>query len=250
MITCNYCHCQKEQVEYYPRYKTCKECIKSRQRDRNKTDKLKERSGSKICNTCSKEKDIQNFRVNRASCLDCERVYGRNYNQRTETRKIWSTNNKDKHRALTARWMKEKYHKDPMYKFQRLQRKRLSSIIKQIKQGYTTDDFHDYVGNVKIIQEWLQFCMTDKMTWENHGSYWHIDHVIPLYHFDFTQNDQIYLGFNWKNLMPINKEENLKKNRNIIKKQVKEHMTNLENFCKEKNIDYNIHIKLFLQHGS
>lgn len=250
IFICNDCNKEKPRNYFYNRYKTCKTCIKRRQRDRNLRDKMKERSGIKICNTCSEEKDIENFRVNRASCLDCERVYGRDYNQRTETRKIWSTNNKEQHRFLVRRWTKEKYQSDPIYKFQQLQRSRLSKVIKKFKQGYSADDFIEYLGNIKIIQEWLEFCMTDNMTWENHGLVWHLDHVIPIYHFDLKNNDQIYLCFNWRNIMPISKEENLQKNRNIQKKQVEQHIINLETFCKEKDIDYQKHIILFLQHTS
>lgn len=250
IFTCNDCGIDKERKAFYNRYKTCKDCIKKRQRDRNKRDKLKERSGLKVCNTCSEEKDIQEFRVNRASCLDCEREYGRDYNQRTETRKIWSDNNKQRHRALTARWIKEKYKNDPMFKFQQIQRKRLSDVVKKFKQGYNTDDFIEYLGKLEILKQWLEFCMTEEMTWDNHGSYWHLDHVIPLFHFDLTINDQIYLCFNWKNVMPLTKEENLQKNRNIIQEQVLEHMTNLQTFCQNKNIDYQNHINLFLQHTS
>ena len=250
VFTCNDCGVDKERKSFYNRYKTCKECIKSRQRDRNKRDKLKERFGSKVCNTCSEEKDIEEFRVNRGSCLNCERVYGRDYNQRTDTRKIWSENNRERHRFLTSRWHNEKLQSDPIYKFKYLQRSRLSSIVKKFKQGYSADDFIEYLGNLQIIQEWLEFCMTEEMTWENHGSYWHLDHVIPLYHFDFSIDNEIYLGFNWKNVMPLTKEENLQKNKNIIKEQVIEHISNLEKFCTEKNINYQNHINLFLQHTS
>jgi hypothetical protein len=153
IFICNDCNKEKPRNYFYNRYKTCKTCIKRRQMDRNLRDKMKERSGIKICNTCSEEKDIENFRVNRASCLDCERVYGRVYNQRTETRKIWSTNNKEQHRFLVRRWTKEKYQSDPIYKFQQLQRSRLSKVIKKFKQGYSADDFIEYLGNIKIIQE-------------------------------------------------------------------------------------------------
>lgn len=43
-MICNICKVEKEKINFYSRYKTCKECVKEKQRARNKTDKLKKRS--------------------------------------------------------------------------------------------------------------------------------------------------------------------------------------------------------------
>ena len=81
MIKCNLCQENKDINQFYKRYKTCKECVKSKQRKRNISDKNKIRSGVKTCNKCKKEHDISLFRVNRNECISCEREFGRIYNK-------------------------------------------------------------------------------------------------------------------------------------------------------------------------
>ncbi|AGD92421.1 intron encoded hypothetical protein [Megavirus lba] len=41
------------------------------------------------------------------------------------------------------------------------------------------------------------------MTWENHGSYWHFDHVKPCASFDLSNDDEILKCYNWTNYQPL-----------------------------------------------
>lgn len=49
------------------------------------------------------------------------------------------------------------------------------------------------------------------MSWENHGSIWHIDHIRPLASFDLTNKEDVKIACNYKNLQPLFKEENIRK---------------------------------------
>lgn len=67
---------------------------------------------------------------------------------------------------------------------------------------------------VKELKEHLEKQFTPEMTWENHGSYWHIDHIRPKSWFNFTStNDPEFIKC-WAldNLQPLPKMLNLKKN--------------------------------------
>lgn len=71
-----------------------------------------------------------------------------------------------------------------------------------------------YLGcTLETLQKWLEFQFTDEMNWENYGKYWTIDHILPLSKFDFKDDIQINIAFNWKNLQPS--IDNFEKSNNI-----------------------------------
>ncbi len=49
------------------------------------------------------------------------------------------------------------------------------------------------------------------MTWENYGSYWHIDHIVPCAAFDLTIEQQQITCFHYTNLQPLTAQENFQK---------------------------------------
>ncbi len=49
------------------------------------------------------------------------------------------------------------------------------------------------------------------MSWDNKGSYWEIDHVIPCASFDLRDPEQQKLCFNWKNYQPLRADKNRSK---------------------------------------
>jgi hypothetical protein len=58
---------------------------------------------------------------------------------------------------------------------------------------------------IKYIED--QF--DDKMSWDNYGSYWHIDHIMPCFTFNFLQEDQVRECWHHTNLRPLSAKENL-----------------------------------------
>lgn len=50
------------------------------------------------------------------------------------------------------------------------------------------------------------------MSWDNHGKFWHIDHITPCKSFDLTDPIQQKICFNYMNLQPLWNYENLQKN--------------------------------------
>jgi hypothetical protein len=41
------------------------------------------------------------------------------------------------------------------------------------------------------------------MTMDNYGTYWTLDHILPLSKFDLTNKEEQAIAFNWKNMQPI-----------------------------------------------
>ena len=53
----------------------------------------------------------------------------------------------------------------------------------------------------------------EKMTWENYGNYWHIDHIKPrsLFKYTFSEEPEFKECWSLKNLQPLEKTANLRK---------------------------------------
>ena len=70
----------------------------------------------------------------------------------------------------------------------------------------------------KQLKEHLEKQFDDKMNWENYGSYWTIDHIIPQSKLLFeTFDDENFIKcWSLENLRPLEKIENIKKGNKII----------------------------------
>lgn len=269
---CTKCGETKLLSEFYIGGK-CKECLKAAQRERNKKNKEletkiksdpKQKSTPKICSHCKKEKTICDFRVNRKECLDCERAFGRKYNkEHHEVRQKWQDDNTEHFAELKAKryqtckpQIREQYNKryreDTCFRVHSLLRRQVLNCIKKIK---TTED---YVGTkYENVAKWLEYNFTEEMTWENHGTIWDVDHVVPISKWDLTKDEHIDMCFNWKNLSPLESPKNRNEKREKIDPlQLKAHLESLEKYCHENELDnelqlfmakYKAHIKTIKQ---
>jgi hypothetical protein len=79
----------------------------------------------------------------------------------------------------------------------------------------------NYVGcNIQYLKEWFEYNFTDEMNWDNYGSLWSIDHIIPVCKFNLESEDEKYLCWNWTNLVPVTVKYNSSKKNSIDMKQV------------------------------
>ncbi len=81
-----------------------------------------------------------------------------------------------------------------------------------MKRGYKSGSaVRDLGCTIEEFRQHLENHFQDGMTWENHGSYWHIDHTRPLCSFDLEDREQLLQAVHWSNQMPMTAEENIKK---------------------------------------
>lgn len=216
----------------------CKECGK----DDGKQQRIISKEKKKIldesnikykCNKCGDIKISSDFRPNRKKCKECEKEYGRNYIKKIVNDIIIDKNEYFKKRRNDInKKNRERLKNDNIYKLKQTCRRRLLSSI---KKNHSTDE---YIGcKTEFLLEWLMFCFKDKMSFENHGNIWHIDHVVPLDTFDLETEEKQLIAFNWKNLSPEFADFNLKKNNKIDKKQIQTHIQKLKDFHESKNMN-------------
>ena len=106
---------------------------------------------------------------------------------------------------------------DPSYKIIKSHYSRINQLIKNSKAkktmellGCSRDFFIDHLKK--------QF--TKGMTIENYGTFWHVDHIIPLYTFKnlTTSLEAQTIAFNYKNTRPLKAQDNLRRPKGLKSK--------------------------------
>lgn len=90
---------------------------------------------------------------------------------------------------------------------------RMIRMAKQKKSGRRTTMFLGVT--MTIAKQKIESRFRDGMTWENHGELWEIDHIVPLSHFDLTNEYQLLMANHISNLQPLLKKENREKSDNF-----------------------------------
>ena len=91
----------------------------------------------------------------------------------------------------------------------------------------------NYIGcNIQYLREWFEYNFTSEMNWDNYGSYWSIDHIIPVCKFDLTIEDEKLCCWNWSNLMPVTVKYNSSK-KEIDRNQINYILNKIEKFKEE-----------------
>jgi hypothetical protein len=263
--TCSRCGETKIENMFIPKRNICKECRNKTNREKYKAFKINEEIQQE-CNFCKSQKPLSSFIKNRKICKDCnnnkrKNKYNNDQDHRKKTIKLASMFKSKK--ALEKKKQKEEeigidnkkckfcnsikykscFHhnrlkckdcekNEPLEKMKReIRLKIINSLTKK------KNNLIEYLGcNRTEYSNWLlnNDC---GYTFENRGKEWHIDHVIPLAHFDLKNEEQQLIAFNWRNTMPLSVKENLSKNKRIIKSQVENHYKKLVEYHKENNID-------------
>ena len=217
-------------------------------------------SNIKKCNKCGQELPVSRFRKRIYSsgnigyqprCSDCERAaaaewrknnpekakaaaekYRKNNPEKiTERIKKWQRNNPDKCRESYAKWRKHNLRHRAKYARKcrgnnltlKISNNIRSAITRALDDNVKACHMEELLGcSIESLRKHLERLFQPDMTWDNYGRYgWHIDHIIPLSYFDFTDLEQQRRAWHYTNLQPLWAAENLKKSNKIIETQLK-----------------------------
>ncbi|MCI0486358.1 MAG: hypothetical protein L0229_07135 [Blastocatellia bacterium] len=144
---------------------------------------------------------------------DRMKQYGEEYRKthrerRREYNRQWREENRDYWRDYQS----ERLRTDPTYRLRNYISASIRRAIKKDRKsafkilGYSVDD----------LRHRLESLFQPGMSWENYGSLWHIDHIIPKSWFNLTSEngiDEYELRLCWslENLQPLWADENLEK---------------------------------------
>ena len=104
---------------------------------------------------------------------------------------------------------KNKYGKDPLFTLKLTLRNRLKNALKEgFKKGKTLEMLGCSIEEFKL---YLEGQFDENMNWENYGSYWELDHIIPCDSFDLSNLEEQKNCFRFTNIQPLEKIANRKK---------------------------------------
>jgi hypothetical protein len=164
-----------------------------------------------------KEKNKIYYEKNKNAVLEKNKEYRNNNKQsinlkRNEYRKCEDVK---KHIKLKQReylpirkeQIKQRRKIDLNFRLSEVLRSKLHKLLHNRKTTYSK-----YIDcDLEWLKKWLEYRFDKNMTWENFGSYWQIDHILPIHSFNFENEDEIRICFHWTNLQPLNSTENRKK---------------------------------------
>lgn len=226
-----YKHCykckQKKQLNEFHKMKNskdghrsiCKECRKPLSKEyqiKNKEKikiKKKEYRENNLKAISIKRKKYREENKEKIKCLK-QKSYQKNKNKHQETCKIYKMKNYEKIKQIQRDYKKNRRKTDSNYKIITNMRSRINAgLRKKIKSTSTKK----LLGcTIKQFREHLESLFSSEMTWNNYGSYWHIDHILSCSAFELQNSEEQEICFHWTNMRPLEAIENLIKHNKIL----------------------------------
>ena len=212
--------------KYCPRCKTSKSIS-----DWEKNKRTKD--GLQVwCKQCRKENTKENY----SHISKYQKDYAQNHKEKlTNYKKQWYQENKPRVRSefkekywsdpesfrerarneyvvrrdKIFQYFTNRYRTDPEYKILVTLRNRIGSALKGLSKSARTTEL---VGcSIKQLITHLESNFSAEMSWDNHGTYWDVDHIVPCAAFDLLNPDHQKQCFHWSNLQPLEHIENIRK---------------------------------------
>lgn len=207
---CKECHNIRNRAKYWEDPITSREINRNamhRAYERN-PNKFKEKSKAFSKNNPAKAKESR--KKSDAKHKDKRRASKKDYvNRNRDKKKKWDETYKKKHKEELNRKGVIRRNSSAHNKLKHNLRNRVRVVLKGIKRGGRLPWL---IGcSVDALKSHIESLFTIGMTWENYGSYWHIDHIRPLESFDLVDVEQQKMAFNWSNMQPLTAFDNISK---------------------------------------
>lgn len=184
----------------------------------------------KQCRKCGQNKDVRDFPKYKRSkdglfsyCKKCHNECGKewkikNPEKQKEIKRKWGLNNRDK----VARYMREVYMTTPKSRIDSIACALVSRAFRGSQARIGLENLFGYTRHELV--EHFEGLFDDKMSWDNYGSYWQVDHIIPRSAFRYESKDDSLFRECWalSNLQPLEIYANRKKANKILLTKSKE----------------------------
>jgi hypothetical protein len=196
--TCSNCNKEKQLSEFSisPANKTgfyswCLVCSRKKYKNQKKNIIQYTKNDVKKCTQCNKTKNIfENFRIKHSKdgysniCKECDKIYSKSVAKELYQKK--------KHKLAT----------NIQYKLSENIRARLRILLGNIKiKKPKTEKLIDC--NLDDFTKHLNKLFYKDISFDNYGTTWHLDHIIPCDWFNLTEIDQLKACTHYTNLQPL-----------------------------------------------
>lgn len=135
--------------------------------------------------------------------------------KREQSKACW---NKRRQNGKNAAY-KKKYFQRPEARIAKSHRNRIQELIKKGAAVKSRSSLRLFGCSITFLMDHLQRQFRRGMSWNNYGSAWVVDHIIPCASFDLKSESEQVKCFHFSNLQPLFRQENSIKSSTIIPTQ-------------------------------
>lgn len=134
--------------------------------------------------------------------------------QRENVRK-WKRNNPEKNLASVRKSIANRKRRDPGFRIQCNMRDRFKDIMGIVRDPSKKWNSQLVGCSTTELATHLERKFNKGMTWQNYGTHWHVDHIIPCSKFDHMLPHHVRQCWHYSNLQPLWAADNLAKSDSI-----------------------------------
>jgi hypothetical protein len=237
--SCKYCNTSKSS-DQFNRSSTsidglsqkCRECYKKTRYRKSSTKEPPQTGISMLyCGKCNLQKSVSEFRAYKraktgyfSTCNSCWKPREWNKEKQKLSERKYVSKNPEKIKAKNIRQGKMPH---------RIIKQRISARIKcalNSASTYKNNKTVHYIGcEMVYFRRWLEYQFVEGMSWGNRSE-WHIDHVKPCASFNLSDEEEQKICFNWRNMRPCWKTENMEKGDKIDTELIARHEDTVKRF--------------------
>lgn len=200
---------------------------------------------TRTCRKCNVAHPLGEFhKKDKHTCIPCykerAREYSKAYKAANKERisaynRAYNLANRATIQPRSSRNYQRLLDTDPAFKMAHALRCRVRKVLQGISKSANTLALLGCTGDE--FRRWLEFNFSDGMTFANHGSLWHIDHVIPCSKWDLSDPEQQRQCFHWANMKPMLARANCSKNGNLVPAELPLHVGRVMTFLGCADLD-------------
>lgn len=205
---CNKCKIKKHEDDFVKNQgNLCKVCKKQGDKEyyeKNKSKIIQKGKENRINNI---ERHSEYHKKRYLLKKDAIKQYQKDYYESNKEYVLERTSKyRNKNKEIINKKRRDKdlpYFRKPEHKIAHSLRHRLNKIIKYKERKIHRKTISFLGCTVTKLKEHLESKFLPTMTWDNYGTYWHIDHIIPCNSFDLLIEEEQKKCFHYTNLQPL-----------------------------------------------
>ena len=172
------------------------------------------------CKLCDNARQKRPRKVKRKKERDAA-LFQENKDKFYDRKRKWIKDNPEKHKEMMRRGQKRYYDKqrnNPEYKIKKTVGVAIRKALKNQGNAKDSPTFSALPYSPQDLVEHLERQFDEKMSWDNYGDYWHVDHIYPqsLLPYSSLKDENFQKCWALENLQPLEATENMKKSNKVL----------------------------------